>query len=108
VVQQAIILESAGADAISISSGLEYWSSLMAPSYLAFEGVNVPIAQEVKKVLRVLVITAGKISPELAEQIVRGGKTDFIGLGRPLLVYPNLPNKIHVILSRFDTLNGPC
>jgi len=94
VVQQAIILESAGADAISISSGLEYWSALMAPSYLAPEGVTVPVAEEVKRALMVPVIVAGKISPELAARIIGNGKADFIGMARPLLADPELPNKL--------------
>ena len=94
VVQQAVILEAAGADAISISSGLEYWSALMAPSYVAPEGVNVPVASEVKKALKVPLITAGKIGPELAEQVIRDGKADFIALGRPLLADPELPRKL--------------
>jgi len=94
VVQQAVILESTGADAISISSSLEYWSTLMAPSYLTPEGINVPIAERVRKVLKVPVITAGRIGPELAAQIVRDGKADFIALGRPLLADAELPNKL--------------
>ena len=94
VVQQAVILESAGADAISISSGLEYWSTLMAPPYSAPEGLNISVAEQVKKALKIPVITAGKIGPELAEQIVRDSKTDFIALGRPLLADAELPNKL--------------
>ena len=94
VVQQAVILESAGADAISISSGLEYWSTLMAPPYSAPEGINVSVAEQVRKALKIPVITAGKIGPELAEQIVRDSKTDFVALGRPLLADAELPNKL--------------
>jgi len=94
VIQQAVILESAGADAISISSGLEYWSTLMAPSYIAPEGFIVPVTERVKKALRIPVITAGKIGPELAKQTVRDARADFIALGRPLLADPELPNKL--------------
>jgi len=94
VVQQAVILESAGTDAISISSGLEYWSTLMAPPYSAADGINISVADQVRKVLKIPVITAGKIGPELAEQIVRDSKTDFVALGRPLLADAELPNKL--------------
>jgi len=94
VARQAVILESAGADAISISSGLEYWTTLMAPSYLTPEGITVPVAEEVKKAVKVPVITAGRISPELAEHTVRDGKADFIALGRPLLADAELPSKL--------------
>jgi len=95
VVQQSLILESAGADAISISSGLEYWSALMAPAYPLASGVNVPVAEEVKKAAGVPVIVAGKIDSELADKVVREGKADFVTLGRPLLADPDLSRKLH-------------
>ena len=94
VVRQAAILESAGTDAISISSGLEFWTSLSIPCYAYPEGPMVPLAEKVKQSIGVPVITAGKISPELAEQIISDGKADFIGMARPLLADPELPNKL--------------
>ena len=33
VIQQAIIMESAGSDAINISSGMEYWTTSTIPCY---------------------------------------------------------------------------
>jgi 2,4-dienoyl-CoA reductase-like NADH-dependent reductase (Old Yellow Enzyme family)/thioredoxin reductase len=97
VVQQARVLSEAGVSAISISSGMEYWSTLMAPSYLTPHGVMLPAAAEVKKRVRIPVITAGKIDPDLAEKSVKEGRTDFIALGRPLLADPELPNKLFQI-----------
>jgi NADPH-dependent 2,4-dienoyl-CoA reductase/sulfur reductase-like enzyme len=94
VIQQAQILSRAGADAVSLSSGMEYWSTLMAPSYLTQPGIIVPVAAEVKKNIPVPVIAAGKINPDLAEQTVKDGKADFIALGRPLLADPELPHKL--------------
>jgi len=94
VVRQAVILEEAGADAISISAGLEYWSALSIPCYAFPEGTMVPMAEKVRQALRVPVIAVGKIRPELAEQVIRDGKADFIALGRPLLADPELPNKL--------------
>ena len=94
VIRQAQILSQAGADAISISSGMEYWSTLMSPSYLTPSGIMIPVAEAVKNNIHVPVIVSGKIEPELAEQAVKGGKTDFIALGRPLLAEPELPNKL--------------
>jgi 2,4-dienoyl-CoA reductase-like NADH-dependent reductase (Old Yellow Enzyme family) len=49
VIRQAEILSQAGASAISISSGMEYWSTLMAPSYLTPRGIMIPVAEELKK-----------------------------------------------------------
>lgn len=94
VLRQAAILEKAGADAISISVGHEFWSPLTMPCYIFPEGLYVPLAERVKKAVKVPVITAGKIGPELAEQIIRDGKADFVALGRPLLADPDLPNKL--------------
>jgi 2,4-dienoyl-CoA reductase-like NADH-dependent reductase (Old Yellow Enzyme family)/thioredoxin reductase len=94
VLRQAAILEEAGADAISISAGHEFWSPVSMPCYVFPEGINVAPAERVKKVVKVPVITAGKIGPELAEQIIRDGRADFIVMGRPLLADPDLPNKL--------------
>ncbi len=94
VTLQAQILSQAGVDAVSISSGMEYWSTLMAPSYLTPPGTMIPVAGEVKKKIHVPVIVSGKIDPDLAEQVVQGHNADFIALGRPLLADPELPHKL--------------
>lgn len=94
VLQQTAILEKAGADAISISSGLEYWTSMSIPCYAYPEGPMVLMAERVKESLKVPVITPGKISPELAERLLSNSKIDFIAMGRPLLADPDLPNKL--------------
>ncbi len=93
-VQQARILEAAGADAISISGGLEFMSTLSVPSYPYPEGPMVPMAEKVKKAVKVPVIVAGKIKAEMADKVISEGKVDFIAMGRPLLADPELPNKI--------------
>ncbi len=94
IVRQAEIFKASGADAISLSSGLEYWTTLMAPSYLTPEGIIIPVAEQVKKAVNIPVIAAGKISPALAEKTVEEGRADFIALGRPLLADPGLPDKL--------------
>ena len=94
VLGQAAIIESAGADAINISSGLEYWMTSTLPCYLFPDGPMLPMAERLKKAVNIPVIAAGKISLELAEQIVTEGRADFIAWGRPLLADPELPNKV--------------
>jgi len=93
-IRQATILESAGVDAISVSGGLEFWSTLSIPSYPFPEGPMVPLAEKMRKRVKVPVIAAGKITPELAERVITEGKADFVAMGRPLLADPELPNKL--------------
>jgi len=92
--RQAAILESAGADAISVAAGIEYWATLESACYSYAEGPLLPITDQVKKVVGVPVITASKIGPELAERLVKDGRADFIAMARPLLADPELPNKL--------------
>jgi 2,4-dienoyl-CoA reductase-like NADH-dependent reductase (Old Yellow Enzyme family) len=51
-------------------------------------------SRELKKVLKILVLTPSVHSPILAEDAVRKGWTDMITLARPLLADPELPNKV--------------
>jgi 2,4-dienoyl-CoA reductase (NADPH2) len=94
VVQEARLIESAGADALNISSGLEYWTTSTIPCYLFPEGPMLPMAERVKKAVSIPVIAAGKISVELADRLVDQGKADFVAWGRPLLADPELPDKV--------------
>jgi 2,4-dienoyl-CoA reductase (NADPH2) len=94
VVRQAEVIESAGADAINVSSGLQYWATSTIPCYLSPEGPLLPMAETLKKAVRIPVIAAGKISVELANQLLTKRNVDFIALGRPLLADPEMPNKV--------------
>jgi 2,4-dienoyl-CoA reductase (NADPH2) len=57
-------------------------------------GSNVPLAEAVKRVVTIPVITVGRLDPELGESILREGKADFIAMTRRLFADPELPNKI--------------
>jgi len=88
-------LEAAGVDAFHIDAGCyetRYWA---APPPTQPPGCMVDLAEMVKKVVKVPVITVGKLGyPELAESVLQDGKADFIALGRPLLADPDWPNKV--------------
>ena len=87
-------LERTGADALHISACVAASGYLNHPPYYAEEGVFVPLAQEIKSVVGVPVITVGRIrTPELANQIVEENKADLISMGRALIADPNLPTK---------------
>jgi 2,4-dienoyl-CoA reductase-like NADH-dependent reductase (Old Yellow Enzyme family)/thioredoxin reductase len=91
-------LEAAGVDALSISAGIYEsppWYSRIFPVMGMPMGCNVPLAMEIKKVVNIPVIVAGKLgNPLLAEEVVREGKADMIALGRQLLADPEWPNKV--------------
>ncbi len=93
--EAAKILEAAGYDAFNADVGCydaHYWSH--PPMYLG-KGVYLPFNEQLKKVVNVPVISAGRMDdPDLASAAIRKGQTDFIGLGRPLLADPELVNKI--------------
>jgi 2,4-dienoyl-CoA reductase-like NADH-dependent reductase (Old Yellow Enzyme family)/NADPH-dependent 2,4-dienoyl-CoA reductase/sulfur reductase-like enzyme len=90
-------LELAGVDAFNVSAGIYEsppWFSRIFPTMGMPQGCNVPLAQEIKKVVRAPVIVAGKLGdPVLAEKVLKEGKADLIAMGRPLLVDPELPLK---------------
>jgi 2,4-dienoyl-CoA reductase-like NADH-dependent reductase (Old Yellow Enzyme family)/thioredoxin reductase len=92
--RQAATLEQAGADALHVSAGIEYLSGLNIPCYIYPEAPILPLAEKIKSAVRVPVIAVGKIGPELAEQVIGGGRVDFVAMGRPLLADPELPNKL--------------
>jgi 2,4-dienoyl-CoA reductase (NADPH2) len=58
------------------------------------KGMWVPLGAEIKKVVSIPVFVAGRLDPELGEEILRRGKLDFIGMTRRLLADPELPNKV--------------
>jgi len=94
-VQQVPFFIQAGADALHVSAGEQATTDRCYPSFLYPQGVHVSLAEEVKKVSPVPVITVGKIfDPALAEQILVENKADFVALGRPLLADPEWPNKV--------------
>ncbi|MEM0314171.1 MAG: NADH:flavin oxidoreductase, partial [Candidatus Bathyarchaeia archaeon] len=69
------------------------------PWYWMPNAVNVYLAEAIRKALRdagynIPVMTAGKIpTPDVAEEILRAGKADLIGLCRPLICDPEWPLK---------------
>jgi len=102
-------LESAGVDALSISAGIYEslpWYSRIFPAMGMPAGCNVPLAAEIKKVVNIPVIVAGKLgNPLLAEEVLKEGKADLIAMGRPLLADPELPKK--AAEGRLDDIR-PC
>ena len=87
-------LERNGADGLHISACVAVSGYLNHPPYYAEEGVFVHLAQGIKSVVGIPIITVGRIrTPELANQILEENKADLISMGRALIADPNLPVK---------------
>ena len=89
------ILEEAGYDAILFGTGTYdsiYW--LYPPMYMP-DGCYLEEASQLKAALHIPIICPGKLSdPDLAEEAVRTGKIDALGIGRGLVADPEWPNKV--------------
>lgn len=93
-VRAAKLYEAAGADAIDVSRGCyESLISAALPYYMPGD-TNHHYAAEIKKVVSVPVILAGRINtPEVAEEILQSGIADFTSLGRTQIADPEFVNK---------------
>jgi len=112
----ALRLAELGLDYLSLSVGGKFEDAIPQPGraldpYSGYSGqrafpwyymptaVNVYLAEAIRKALRaaghnIPVMTAGKIpTPDIAEEILKAGKADLIGLCRPLVCDPEWPKK---------------
>lgn len=93
--EAAQILEAAGYDAFNADCGsYDAWYWAHPPTYQE-HGVLVPYVAELKKVVRVPVLVAGRMEiPELAERTLQEGKADMVTIGRGLLTDPYWVQKL--------------
>ena len=100
----ALVAQEAGIDGITLSAGtvggkkIEDLSQahkvLRTMPMMTEHGCLVPIAAQMKKALKIPVVTVGRINhPSLAEEIITQGKADLVAMGRALLADPYLPTK---------------
>lgn len=93
--QFAKILTEAGYDALNVDAGSYdawYWAH---PPFFQDRGLYLPFAEKVKKVVKVPVLTAGRMGyQQLAADALQEGKCDMVVLGRPLLADPEFVNKM--------------
>ena len=88
-------LQQGGIDAFEVDAGCyDSMPWVHPPTYMPpgclMDGIEV-----IKKAVDVPVIAVGKLGyPELAEEVLKDGKADFIGLARPLLADPDWPIKV--------------
>ncbi|MFL0194300.1 FAD-dependent oxidoreductase [Clostridium sp. WILCCON 0269] len=93
--EAAKILEAAGYDELNTDLGTYdawYWSH---PPLYQKDGLYLPYTKELKRVVKVPIIVAGKLGmPEYAEKALDDEAADMIGLGRPLLCDAYWPKKV--------------
>jgi 2,4-dienoyl-CoA reductase-like NADH-dependent reductase (Old Yellow Enzyme family)/thioredoxin reductase len=94
VVTFAKMMEEAGIDYLSVTSGT-YESVVhgVPPMYVP-RGLNADLCQIVKKAVNVPVICAGGFDVETGEKALRDGKADLIAIGRGLVADPEMPLKL--------------
>ncbi len=99
----AVALERAGVAAIDVETG---WHESPVPMVQQWvpPGAFVYLAEEIKKVVSIPVMTAYRIQdPVLADRIIAEGRADLVGMARALVADPELPNKARE--GRFDEIN---
>jgi 2-enoate reductase len=102
----ARLLESYGYDCLDVDAGTYdawFWAH---PPYFQKRGLYLPFAELVKKAVDIPVLCAGMMGdPDLALSALENGQLDIVALGRPLVVDPDIVNKIHD--ERIDEIR-PC
>jgi len=87
-------LEALGVTVIHMSGGNHHTTIHEVAPMMMPVGNNVWAAEAVKKEIGIPVIASGSLtSPHLAEQVLAGGKADYVAFGRPLWADPDFPNK---------------
>ena len=92
--QVAQILEKEGANVLHVSACNAASGYLNHPPYYVEEGIFVHLAEAIKSVVNIPVITVGRIrNPAMADQVLRDGKADLVSMGRALIADPHMPKK---------------
>jgi len=84
-------VEKEGADYICFSDGSHEAMKYYFPDE---SGTMIERAAEVKELVSIPIITPSVHDPDQAEEAIRSGKTDMIGMARGLLADPNWVNKV--------------
>jgi 2,4-dienoyl-CoA reductase-like NADH-dependent reductase (Old Yellow Enzyme family)/thioredoxin reductase len=91
----AKMLEEAGVSGLSCSIGVYGSKVPPVPPYYIPRGNLVYLTEAIKQVVKLPVMAVGRLDdPELAEEILRDGKGDFIGIGRGFIADPEWPLKV--------------
>ncbi|MCP4003322.1 MAG: FAD-dependent oxidoreductase [bacterium] len=93
--QTAELLESAGADAISVSAYANPLGAGFTEAPIVHrEAGYLDFAAGIKRRVSIPTIAVGRIEPEVGDAAIRSGNADVIAMGRKLLADPELANKL--------------
>jgi len=84
--------QDCGADYILLSDGCHEGYKYYVPDE---NGTMLDRAGEIKKLVKIPIITPSVHDPDMAEKAIREGKTDMIGLARGLIAEPEWANKVY-------------
>jgi len=89
------LLEEWGVDGIDVTVGVYSHHNFVSIGTMQIpHGIIVKHAEEIKKLVSIPVIVANRINdPLMAEDIIKHGRADFVGMGRGSLADPDLPRK---------------
>jgi len=91
-------LERSGASALHVSGGTTeslVGSAHVIPPMVFPEGYHVPLAEAIKKKVRIPIIAVGRLGmPEVAERVLLEGQADLVAVGRAFLSDPHWPLKL--------------
>jgi 2,4-dienoyl-CoA reductase-like NADH-dependent reductase (Old Yellow Enzyme family)/NADPH-dependent 2,4-dienoyl-CoA reductase/sulfur reductase-like enzyme len=91
----APLLVEAGADCLSITTGMHFDLTHTVAGFGMPRGLNVAAAAAVKAAVDVPVIVAGRLDdPLLAEAVIADGKADLVAIGRGLVADPEWARKV--------------
>jgi len=83
-----------GVDAVQVSAGNDATPEWICQPMFMKKACLADSAAQVRKALRVPVLAVGRInSPQIAEEIIAGGRADLVCIGRGLLADPRMPIK---------------
>lgn len=83
-------------DLLHVSAGsYQFGFSITHPSMFREHGVNVHLAESIKRCVGIPVATIGGLSdPAQMEEVIASGKADVVSMARGLLADPEIPNKV--------------
>ncbi|MDO8568371.1 MAG: FAD-dependent oxidoreductase [Dehalococcoidales bacterium] len=92
----AVKLEAAGVDVIDVSRGGSYGlKSTTGPEDEQNEGTLLPVAESIKRRVKVPVIAVGGFrTPKIVEEVLAQGRTDMVAIGRQLIADPYWAEKV--------------